>query len=69
MEEFWEVVVAPQDNQVSECSDLLVHLIMYLNGNGISIEDIFNELHARRWAPKLSVENTKIPDEKSNEII
>ncbi|CAF1968439.1 unnamed protein product [Rotaria magnacalcarata] len=69
MEEFWEVVVAPQDNQVSECSDLLVHLIMYLNGNGISIEDIFNELHARRWAPKRSVENTKIPDEKSNEII
>ncbi|CAF3438872.1 unnamed protein product [Rotaria socialis] len=70
MEEFWEVVVAHQDNQISECSDLLVHLVMYLNGSGISIEDIFNELHARRWAPKLLVENTKISsNEKSNEIV
>ena len=45
MEEFWEVVAGHQDNQVSECSDLFVHLVMYLNGIGVTMEDIFNELN------------------------
>ncbi|CAF1456063.1 unnamed protein product, partial [Didymodactylos carnosus] len=69
MEEFWEVVTGHQDTQVSECSDLFVHLLMYLNGIGITTEDIFNELNARRWAPKGLIEQNKIPHETSNEII
>lgn len=53
MEEFWEIVIAPSDTKVHECSDLLVHFIMYLNGEGISYDDIVNELNARRWNPHL----------------
>lgn len=30
MEEFWEIMTAYQDTQVDECSDLLVHLLMYV---------------------------------------
>jgi phosphoribosyl-ATP pyrophosphohydrolase len=69
MEEFWEVVASHPDDQISECSDLFVHVVMYLNGIGISIEDIFNELNARRWALKTLNEQQKISDEKSNQII
>ena len=56
MEEFWEIVTADRDYKrikVHECADLLVHLIMYLNGHRISIDDILNELNARRWNPHL----------------
>jgi phosphoribosyl-ATP pyrophosphohydrolase len=53
MEEFWEIVTAYDDTQINECSDLLVHLLMYMNGKGISINDILNELNARRWNPHL----------------
>lgn len=53
MEEFWEVVISDKESTVHECSDLLVHLIMYINGKDIQLEDIFNELNARRWNPKL----------------
>ena len=66
MEEFWEVVASNRDHQVSECSDLFIHLVMYLNGIGVTIEEIFNELNARRWTPKLLIEGLK---ERSNEII
>ncbi|CAF1468962.1 unnamed protein product [Rotaria sp. Silwood1] len=69
LEEFWEVMASPQDYQVSECSDLFVHLVMYLNGIGVTMEDIFNELNARRWAPKIFNEQNKISDKKSKEII
>ncbi|QKF93872.1 phosphoribosyl-ATP pyrophosphatase [Fadolivirus algeromassiliense] len=62
MEEFWEIVTAYGDTQVSECSDLLVHLLMYLNGMGISIEDILNELNARRWDPHLTQKQKKVKD-------
>ncbi|CAF3371628.1 unnamed protein product [Rotaria sp. Silwood2] len=69
MEEFWEVMASGQDNQVSECSDLFVHLVMYLNGIGIKMEDIFNELNARRWTPKILTEQIETAEKKSNEII
>ena len=62
MEEFWEIVTAYSDTQISECSDLLVHLLMYLNGIGISIEDILNELNARRWDPHLINKPKQIKD-------
>ncbi|CAF1482447.1 unnamed protein product [Rotaria sordida] len=69
MEEFWEVLASHRDNQVSECSDLFVHLVMYLNGIGVTMEDIFNELNARRWTPKMFIEQNEISDKKLKEII
>ena len=69
MEEFWEIMASDQDNQICECSDLFVHLVMYLNGIGVTMEDIFNELNARRWAIKLITEQNQILEKKSNEII
>ena len=53
MEEFWEIVTASRETQVLECADLLVHLLMYINGMGIQLDDILNELNARRWNPHL----------------
>ncbi|UJR20148.1 hypothetical protein I4U23_023280 [Adineta vaga] len=67
MEEFWEIVAANQDNQLVECSDLLVHLIMYLNGIGVSIEDVYNELNRRRWMARCLMPT--LIEEKSKEII
>ena len=64
MEEFWEVTACHQDNQISECSDLFVYLIMYLNGMGISIEDICNELNTRRWIARSLIENNEISEQK-----
>jgi phosphoribosyl-ATP pyrophosphohydrolase len=69
MEEFWEIMASDQDNQVSECSDLFVHLVMYLNGIGVTMEDIFNELNARRWAVKILTEQNQIPEKKTDEVI
>ena len=68
MEEFWEIMASHQSDQVSECSDLLIHFLMYVNGIGITIEDIFNELNARRWIPKSLIEK-KISQIKPNEIL
>ncbi|CAF4434739.1 unnamed protein product, partial [Adineta steineri] len=68
MEEFWEVVAGHEDNQISECSDLFVHLIMYLNGMGITIEDISNELNSRRWKEKQN-NNQHITEQITKEII
>ena len=53
MEEFWEIVCASDKYQVNECSDFLIHYIMYLNSRNISLDDILNELNARRWNPHL----------------
>jgi phosphoribosyl-AMP cyclohydrolase/phosphoribosylformimino-5-aminoimidazole carboxamide ribonucleotide (ProFAR) isomerase/phosphoribosyl-ATP pyrophosphohydrolase len=67
MEEFWEVVTSEhlglkyQDtssnilnqHKLRECCDFLAHFLMYLTSRNINIEDIFNELNARRWNPKL----------------
>jgi phosphoribosyl-AMP cyclohydrolase/phosphoribosyl-ATP pyrophosphohydrolase/uncharacterized protein related to proFAR isomerase len=69
MEEFWEVMASHQDHQISECSDLFIHLVMYLNGIGVTMEEIFNELNARRWAPNLLIEENQISKKISNEII
>lgn len=69
MEEFWEVMVSHQENQVSECSDLLVHFIMYLNGIGVSLQDIFNELNARRWSPNTSITCITSFENTSNHVI
>ena len=55
MEELWEIASASKDAQVDECADLLVHFLMYVNGKGISLNDILNELNARRWNPRLVV--------------
>jgi len=49
-EEFWEILSNPT---VHECSDFLIHFIIYLNSMGISWDAICNELNARRWNPKL----------------
>ena len=49
-EEFWEILSNPN---VYECSDFLIHFIIYLNSMGIQWDDICNELNARRWNPKL----------------
>ncbi len=53
MEEFWEIMCASNNMQTSECSDFVVHMLMYMNGMGISLESIMNELNARRWDPRL----------------
>jgi phosphoribosyl-ATP pyrophosphohydrolase len=69
MEEFWEVMASDNDHQVSECSDLFIHFVMYLNGIGVTMEDIFNELNARRWTPTTLIEQKEISEKKYNEII
>jgi phosphoribosyl-AMP cyclohydrolase/phosphoribosyl-ATP pyrophosphohydrolase/uncharacterized protein related to proFAR isomerase len=58
-EEFWEILANPN---VHECSDFLIHFIIYLNSMGISWDDVCNELNARRWNPKL----ISIRQEKKN---
>jgi phosphoribosylformimino-5-aminoimidazole carboxamide ribonucleotide (ProFAR) isomerase/phosphoribosyl-ATP pyrophosphohydrolase/broad-specificity NMP kinase len=69
MEEFWEIVCASSKTmQVHECADFLVHFIMYINGKNINVEDVLNELNARRWDPKLSV-NKDQKENKTNKII
>lgn len=55
LEEFWEMMVAKnsKSHSVEECSDMLVHFVMYLSGMGIDLSDVTNELNARRWNPHL----------------
>lgn len=53
MEEFWEIVCASDKYQINECSDFLIHFIMYINSKDISLDDILNELNARRWNPNI----------------
>ncbi|CAF1451747.1 unnamed protein product [Adineta ricciae] len=67
MEELWEIVACHHDNQIDECSDMIAHLIMYLNGMGISIEDICNELNRRRWMARGLT--TPMIEQKPKEII
>lgn len=69
MEEFWEVLASNRDNQVAECSDLFVHMVMYLNGIGVTMDDISNELNARRWAPRTLIAQSEVCGTKSKEII
>jgi hypothetical protein len=42
---------------------------MYLNEMGISIEDIYNELNARRWTVRSLNKQNEIFEQSSNEII
>ena len=49
-EEIGELVEAVEQdsNKIHEAADVLYHLIMYLEKNGIKIEDVMKELSNRR---------------------
>ena len=49
-EEVGELVEAVENNsnKVHEAADVLYHLLVYLEGNGVRIEDIMNELEKRK---------------------
>lgn len=69
MEEFWEVVCATDEYQISECSDFMVHFIMYLNSKNVSLDDVLNELNARRWNPHLVDKKSNKNKHDSNQIV
>ena len=50
LEEVNELIEAVEENsnKIHEASDVLYHLIMYLEANGIKIEDIMEELSSRK---------------------
>jgi phosphoribosyl-ATP pyrophosphohydrolase len=54
MEECWEIVADHEDNQISECSDLFVHLIMYTS----KPKDMMWLLASKRVTHILTYENT-----------
>ena len=43
-----EDAIKKNDNQVHEAADVLYHLLVLLEGNGIKIEDIMQELKKRQ---------------------
>ena len=49
-EEFAELKEAlnTKNNEVHEAADLLYHLLVYLEANGIKIEDVMDELQKRK---------------------
>ena len=49
-EEVSELIEAIENNsnKVHEAADVLYHLLVYLEGNGVRIEDIMNELEKRK---------------------
>ena len=49
-EEIGELIEAVENNsnEVHEAADVLYHLLVYLEGNGVRIEDIMNELEKRK---------------------
>tara|TARA_B100000965_G_scaffold269947_1_gene228376 strand:+ start:478 stop:753 length:276 start_codon:yes stop_codon:yes gene_type:complete len=49
-EEIGELIEAIENNsnKVHEAADVLYHLLVYLEGNGIRIEDIMQELEKRK---------------------
>ena len=49
-EEISELIDAVENNsnKVHEAADVLYHLLVYLEGNGVRIEDIMNELEKRK---------------------
>ncbi|CAF3454012.1 unnamed protein product [Rotaria sp. Silwood2] len=69
MEEYWELVAASENNKIYECSDLFVHILMYLNRISLSIEDILNELNKRRWTLKTLIQRNDLYDENQKEIL
>ena len=50
LEEVNELIEAVEENsnQIHEAADVLYHLMMYLEANGIKIEDIMEELSSRK---------------------
>ena len=50
LEEVNELIEAVEENsnKIHEAADVLYHLIMYLEANGIKIEDIMKELSSRK---------------------
>ena len=50
LEEVNELIEAVEENsnKIHEAADVLYHLVMYLEGNNIKIEDIMNELNKRK---------------------
>ena len=50
LEEVNELIEAVEENsnKIHEAADVLYHLIMYLESNGLKIEEIMEELSARK---------------------
>ena len=50
LEEINELIEAVENNsnKVHEAADVLYHLLVYLEGNGVRIEDIMDELEKRK---------------------
>ena len=50
LEEIGELIesVEKNTNKIHEAADVFYHLIMYLEKNGIMIEDVMNELNQRK---------------------
>ncbi len=50
LEEVNELIEAVEENSntIHEAADVLYHLLMYLEANGIKIEDIMEELSSRK---------------------
>ena len=50
LEEVNELIEAVEENsnKIHEAADVLYHLVMYLEANGIKIEEIMEELSARK---------------------
>tara|TARA_B100001175_G_C18904145_1_gene354710 strand:- start:66 stop:338 length:273 start_codon:yes stop_codon:yes gene_type:complete len=50
LEEINELIEAVEENsnKIHEAADVLYHLMMYLEANGIKIEDIMQELSSRK---------------------
>ena len=50
LEEINELIesVEENSNKIHEAADVFYHLMMYLEANGIKIEDIMNELSSRK---------------------
>ena len=50
LEEVNELIEAVEENsnKIHEAADVLYHLIMYLEANGLKIEEIMEELSARK---------------------
>ena len=50
LEEVKELIEAVEENsnKIHEAADVLYHLMMYLEANGIKIEDIMKELSSRK---------------------
>ena len=50
LEEVNELIEAVDENsnKIHEAADVLYHLMMYLEANGVKIEDVMNELDKRK---------------------